>query len=122
MDVWHRKNRFLCLAITPYTGVMVNLHSVFSCITAMGTSPSRVSLLATLLLSATLGFGQTSLATVTGTITDATGAVLTATASRGASAKASVVVVVRVRSMLFGIRIIRNAPRILGLMAARNVG
>lgn len=33
-------------------------------------------LLATLLLTASLGFGQTSLATVTGTITDATGAVL----------------------------------------------
>jgi len=36
----------------------------------------RISLVAALLLSASAGFGQTSLATVTGTITDATGAVV----------------------------------------------
>src|SRR6266853_129620 len=36
----------------------------------------RISLVATLLLSASVGFGQTALATVTGTITDTTGGVL----------------------------------------------
>lgn len=43
------------------------------------THRHSVSLLAALLLAATLGFGQTSLATVTGTITDATGALLAET-------------------------------------------
>ena len=36
----------------------------------------RISLVAALLLSASAAFGQTSLATVTGTITDSTGAVV----------------------------------------------
>ncbi|MEO5924634.1 MAG: TonB-dependent receptor [Bryobacteraceae bacterium] len=54
---------------------MFKLHSVL-CAAWMGIRPSRVSLLATLLVSATLGFGQTSLATITGTLTDPTGAVL----------------------------------------------
>jgi len=36
----------------------------------------RISLLAVLLLSASIGFGQTALATITGTISDATGAVV----------------------------------------------
>ena len=36
----------------------------------------RISLVAALLLSASVGFGQTSLATVTGTITNTTGAVV----------------------------------------------
>src|SRR4029078_5923515 len=35
----------------------------------------RISLIALLLLSASIGFGQTALATITGTISDATGAV-----------------------------------------------
>ena len=39
-------------------------------------SMNRIALIAGLLLSSTLAFGQTSLATVTGTITDATGAVV----------------------------------------------
>jgi hypothetical protein len=37
---------------------------------------NRIALIAGLLLTASIGFGQTSLATVTGTITDATGAVV----------------------------------------------
>src|SRR5262245_30988927 len=37
---------------------------------------SRISLAAVLLLSASIGFGQTVLATVTGTISDTTGAVI----------------------------------------------
>jgi len=36
----------------------------------------RISLIAVLLLSASIGFGQTALATITGTISDATGAVV----------------------------------------------
>ena len=40
---------------------------------------NRIALLVGLLLTASFAFGQTSLATVTGTITDATGAVVAST-------------------------------------------
>ena len=36
----------------------------------------RISLIAVLILSAAVGYGQTALATITGTVSDATGAVV----------------------------------------------
>src|SRR5690349_7786121 len=47
---------------------------VGSCLSARGGVMRQISLVLVLLLSAAAGFGQTVLATVTGTITDSTGA------------------------------------------------